>query len=887
MLSRLLILAGSILPSTPIALREGPPLILDPRSYSSPSGRFLLEVDPSDRDGSGPGRYRLTREGEELWSGEKPFTFWGAVVAEDGRVAGYGYSEGLRGRPLGQFVIAILDPQGELVARHDEARERHHPEGPPDPHAVGIFLDEHGDRLVVRVRSRSLMRDTWWKYRLSDGEAIGRVDPERFVPDAVKNGSLSAARAVPGTPLTLMHWRGWRQGATVALLDAEEKLVWSLDLPQENFEADDPPEERRMDAWIREGGSTAVGTLPGRFEIRSFAGQTRTRFEASADSTQETRWKVRQIDSEPHRVSFEPPPEPPIPTIRLEKLGSVVLGAGIQAATPLIRNVDTFAFDSAGNLEFVRRPADREVDYSWCRVDSKGQRVGEQRFDSLRSNQEARRHWLRISDERWLTTTSGYGPRGVAKASWVNTGTGAVEEIADFECPPIESLARNPRGGFVVLGQVREEFQVHSILLSFDKEARLRWKSGGDAANPQKPGDLFAPSSVAVTNDGSVVVVSSIRKTLQVFDPDGAYTRSIELSEAWGVEPGYPAYVVASESGDLFVGDTGGNTNSVWRMRLDGGTASRIELRHADGHQPAPRVGALRVAPDGRSWTTDGQVFERIGPDGVVDGVLGTLALPGAPSGFEDPFVDSLGRVLALDRRARVVQVFDREGEVLAIGRFEPEDTPVKSRLYADAGDGLIRVRAQKNQYVSFDSKGTRLGREALSPEPAPVVFRPGTQERWVLPGYVAQSVLHAGDGSGASASRPPILRRPDGRWLRSIHSLVVSADGTVIVHDGSSQFPDTPSAISTFPADGGPGRRIELPRNGLGDRLAVLRKWFAIGSGNSVFLVEREGRRILQAELELPADGDPWIHAFASPDQNELWIVDNTTRSLTRYAVP
>jgi len=41
--------------------------VLNPKTYTSPSGHFKLFVDPSAMDGSGPATYRFSRDGEVIW----------------------------------------------------------------------------------------------------------------------------------------------------------------------------------------------------------------------------------------------------------------------------------------------------------------------------------------------------------------------------------------------------------------------------------------------------------------------------------------------------------------------------------------------------------------------------------------------------------------------------------------------------------------------------------------------------------------------------------------------------------------------------------------------------------------------------------------------------
>ena len=78
---------------------EGPPPVLNPKTYLSPSGEYRLHVDPSTMYGQGKATYRLDRGGQVAWEGARPFTLWDAGVTDDGVVAGYAYSHGWRGFP--------------------------------------------------------------------------------------------------------------------------------------------------------------------------------------------------------------------------------------------------------------------------------------------------------------------------------------------------------------------------------------------------------------------------------------------------------------------------------------------------------------------------------------------------------------------------------------------------------------------------------------------------------------------------------------------------------------------------------------------------------------------------------------------------------------------
>src|SRR5262245_47587758 len=73
----------------------GPPPVVNPARYRSPSGDYGLNVDPSHRYGEGSGTYRLTHRGQEIWAGERPFTLLQAAVTDEGVVTGYSYDGGV------------------------------------------------------------------------------------------------------------------------------------------------------------------------------------------------------------------------------------------------------------------------------------------------------------------------------------------------------------------------------------------------------------------------------------------------------------------------------------------------------------------------------------------------------------------------------------------------------------------------------------------------------------------------------------------------------------------------------------------------------------------------------------------------------------------------
>jgi len=104
---------GFLLTAPPLTAQLIPPPVVNPATYVSRSGASVPEIDPSEMHGQGAATYRLTHEGRDVWSGERPFTLLGACVGDDGVVEGYAYGGGLRGFAKDDKLhLVILDPTG-------------------------------------------------------------------------------------------------------------------------------------------------------------------------------------------------------------------------------------------------------------------------------------------------------------------------------------------------------------------------------------------------------------------------------------------------------------------------------------------------------------------------------------------------------------------------------------------------------------------------------------------------------------------------------------------------------------------------------------------------------------------------------------------------------
>jgi hypothetical protein len=250
------------------------PRVLNPKTYLSPSGQFALLVDPSDIYGRFGASYRLTRQGREVWSGERPFTLWEAAVTDDGVVGGCAYSLGWSGNTdghdgvrHGNLHVILIDAQGTL--RLDQVTKREHggyPNAPPKPVASGLFLDPENDRLVVRIADFNLGDEEWWSFQIATAKPLGVCRPKELMADPNPVAYSLDARPVAGTSLTLVHWRreevqADRNGARFALVDTTGKSVWSLDWPSDYQVPNDEKAEIRL--WTYFGATNADSSCCG------------------------------------------------------------------------------------------------------------------------------------------------------------------------------------------------------------------------------------------------------------------------------------------------------------------------------------------------------------------------------------------------------------------------------------------------------------------------------------------------------------------------------------------------------------------------------------------------------------------------------------------------
>lgn len=863
------------------------PDLLNPTTYRSPSGEYACTVDPTQRDGSGPANYQMQRHGTHVWTGTRDVTLQDAIVTDDGRLAGIGYTEGRSGtrfdRP-GQLRVVLFDAQGTVL--WDEATPREpsrYFHGLPQPVVEGVFSDPVRDRWVARIRieGSNTQEELWWIYSLSTGQPANRIEYRQAEP-AVR--FLIRAVPIPNTPLILTHsWRYQdRAGARFALIQGDLEELWSLTWPSDYTVPEDEAAALR-ERIFRE--SAILATNSNRFTLRAEKSGEQVHFSVSPDVSAPGRWTV----SETGRQKLPAPTKDRTlasraPTRPLRRLGTTLLEAQTVPAASAVRNVMTFDFDEQGRIGFLRYEGE-DASAAFVLVTDDGRPIRERALPAAGSRPDDAQLSLGwIAGDRWIVTRSDIGRDGRAKAWWIDGPSGAITLVREFDCPAINAIAGDRNGGFVVLAVKRGRYSQENVLIAFDRDGRLRWQVQNDH-RPESP--IFSPVDLTVSDRLEVVVLGSIKNSLEYFDLGGTHRRTVKLKEAWGREPNYPSGVAADSDGGVVVEDFNGSPPLV-RMTSSGAVRSEFPVRNSDGHPVTVRAG-LRVSPSGAVWISDGESLMEVDESGLAVRSLRPAPDPEILETIAAVTVDAAGRLYAADGRSGSVHVFDAEGRRLRICRPDSGDFPEAPRFptLTVGADGEVWIRdsdpaEELPQFLVFHPDGTRAGMRSIPLESVRI-------ELWPLPEAGRFLVLGMDEAhlwKHPNLTLQTIQRRPDRQWLRTPLTAAVAPDGSLAIVSDST-LPGETQAISLYSAAGDPVRVIPFSSGQRAWALAYSGKYLILPLGPEILLLDRDGNPKLRFTPEgINLDTDD-CRLFSAAGGRELWVVSAAKRSVTRYELP
>lgn len=886
------------MPLASLLLALAPALELQPKTYASPSGLWTLRVEPATREGTGAADYVMTGGSKEAWRARHPFALWDVVVTDDGRVGGYAYcGEELQASDGGSFRVVIFAPKGEVLL--DEAHPRSFSgflHESADPKAKGIFFQEEIQRFVVRVADGDVNRscEEWWCYDVRTGKNLLRVRPKAKAgfadceegPTANSISSELAVHPIRGTRLALVQW--WRcdfqtrpttLGGVFALLGPDLELVWKLELPTDYMIAGDDEAQFRLNDEIWKGGAILSTSKPREFELRLVADGVRATY--SVEEAESVSYRVVESGRRPYVADTGTTQEMPVVAPRLLREVPLVDAAPRGAE---IRDIEAFGFTAEDHLRFVRSEEEATV-YSLVEVDESGRVLRSTRVGPFEGAEERRLEWFALEPPRWIVVEQTWRRSAVSRAWVVDELDGKTQAMPAFPAQDVRALV--PLGGnrFVLLAT---SHTLQDVALALDFDGRVLWSLGqGDDADGA--GAIYSPEDLTVTSDGLVVVLED-EYHLQVYDSQGVFQASHDLTQTLGRKPNYPSGLEPDVEGGILFEDFEGRP-PLWRLEADGTPRSKLDPRRADGSSVGEYRTNAKVSPHGDVWTTDGDLLLRLDDAGVIDLVLGEeattdrLSEPGACA------IDStFGRILVQDARTRCVHVLDGEGRRLGVCRPAPDEiddfgspmemsTSRSGEVFAEHGDS--------EKYLRFDASGASLGVKSL--RAVEVAFRPDADGYWGN-----QRTVLALFGSG----KKPELRlqkRPDGQWFRDIESIRCAPDGSLAVLDLPSRAgghsvnrEEGDGVVALFSARGEPLGTLTVPQEvmpyDIGSmRMAATRGWILFDNYKAAFLMKTSDGSVRSLDFAGLLAQDE-VFGF-SPDGREIWAVAGAR--LFRFALP
>jgi hypothetical protein len=835
-----------------------PPPVLDPKAYVSHSGRYTLLVDPSDMHGRGPATYRLSKDGHEVWSGEKPFSLWDARLTDEGVAAGYAYSEGLRGSRInGDFHVVILAQDGTVRLNQLTRREWSGFENaPPNPVSKGVVLDEANDRLLIRIADPDLNQNLefWWSYRTSTGKQLTTVCPYQQMAQGpprksiIPEKSIDQVELVSKTPLTLLNWSCYdiekleERGAQIMLVDLDARPVWTLRLEK--------------------GGEIAACPRGGHFALIDRSTNQRIEFSTRRDVSGQ--YVITEIDRKPAPRPVAAEPSIAIPERPLRRLGLIELRTPARATPSPIQRVHDFAIDAHGRIAFVNQNAKTT---SLELVDPSGETCGSLSLDAIKGGENSKLLFACVGGERFVLVNSTYKQgQHAAAAWWADFATGKTTAITGFDRSQVGYVAGFPDGRFVVGAWVCDDG-----ITAFDTQGKRTWSQRSD---PQANGrELMdeSPKALTVTTTGEVVALANHSKCLYRFDQNGRHLGTLDLAKAWGREPNYPTGIEADKAGGFIISDFHGSPPVV-RMNANGSVRAAFQPRHSDGRATGTDV---KAAPDGRLWTCDGHALLRLDDSGVVDRVLGDAPDPERLGRIAALDFDPTGRIYAADARTGSVHVFDPRGQFLRTCVPSPIDFDghLGDQQLTASEDGHVYLglghlgNNRVGQYLHFAPDGTRRGVETLALDSISEdwYLQPGTGNRWVVTYHKIFLVNRAG------TILKTIERCPDRKWLEHPRRASVAPDGSLAVI--------ARGAVNLYSAAGEPIRTIPTPPHLEISyaQIAFNGKWVAFASNKVIALLDSSGQKWQQFS---PAESvrNAGCRLFFTPDGHELLLFDGET---------
>jgi hypothetical protein len=861
--------------------------VLDPYTETSQSGEFTLHVTPSDYEGFGPGEYAFSQNGKPLWVQKFPFTFHEARVSGTGLIVGYAFARIERdeaARTIGNLVVALISPTGELRSTHVEPVEfSRFIDASPTPVVEGLMLIESEDRFILRVADPDLNRgiEQWWIFDLASGDRVDVVEPENLLPSTDASRWIVAAEPVAETPLMLCHWWVYeddRPGGLFTLVDIDGKVLWSLPLPGDYEVAGGEDEEDRLRYEIEDNGAIASSGVPGVFGVRIVKTKERVSYTVKVDGR--GKWTVAEASRRPYQKPVEEIRDPlaGLPEVSLIERGVVVLETGISDERSPIHDIQSFDFDADGNIAILKHPPQAAPSVVFATPDGQILEEMELPVEPLTGYRELS-NIAHMTGKSFVIAVSVNEEGGMAACYRIDFDDDSFIKLNLTDVPPIMVLAAFEDGTIAALTERDMKYSSASGLYILDKAGRTLWNRE-DHGTDGSPDDLLSPEDMVVLAPDHVAILDNIKSTIQIFNRNGEFVRVVDFSETLNREHMYPTDLALDETG-FIVYDFAGDESAVL-MDGEGNPTATFTPRFADGRPFRVQDGVKR-GPDGSLWTSDGMTVIRLDESGTVDRIIGNAPQTRV---LNEPCVRSTavsqsGQVYIGDEQTMTVHVFDEDGKWQTVCVPDPGDltdsswfSPVTA---SNSGDIFASFTMDEN-YVQFASAGERMGtvtldREDISTE---LYCHPDGNRLWAL-GY---RDVYLAERSGMVLKK--ISRRIDGYWLDFFGDAAVAPDGSIALIAGSRE-----RSLNTFTSTGEPiGLLVLNSDTGFVRDIAFDGSRAYVQVERQLFVVKANGIPIATANLDFIDDLESWRGPFLYPADEELWFVNAKDLRVHRYAL-
>ena len=552
-------------------------------------------------------------------------------------------------------------------------------------------------------------------------------------------------------------------------------------------------------------------------------------------------------------------------TLAVKPVAGFVLRSNTTKAQHPIHGVMELGFTEQGELELFRR--EQGTGPSYARVKPDGTLVFERDLTPALPKPDAWPQFHALSGDRWLLQFLD------DERPWIqlDVRTGATTSIPLPKGGMSCHVAPFPDGGYVALVPQIVRSLCLTELYAVRADGTIVWKQRVAGVGPDDSAFERAVSfaqGIARTGEHTFALLGMSELTL--VDLERNVLKTWKLEDVLGHRPSYMDGLLSDAKGGVLFEEG----DAFHHLDANGAQIATFTPKRADGSRDGVMDHLLRVAPDGRMWTSDRERVYRLDDRGVADLVLGPEAKDDELGEADDTAIDALGRVLAQDRSSRSVHVFDAEGRRIAVCKLAPNERPegYVSAAFHGARDGSVWVTTSAG-LAHFDATGTRI--------PMPVAAKAEDGKR--VNRRDARALLDALEPERAALNA--MNQRPDGTWLANVTERAVLPDGRRVLLENAERE-DAPASLHLYTPAGEPLHTLALPKDTGMRQLSVGARWIVVGDyGPTWTLVRFEDEKVFRFDSKLE-DGGNWIPG-QTPDGKTLLLLHAGRMELVRFALP